>query len=82
MHNIIQAREHISNQIEALESQLSQRSRITSSRRPTSRTGPRKIDEMRDRLSSLRCQNDSAAEKIASFEEELLDEESSAKKVR
>ncbi|XP_053384410.1 uncharacterized protein LOC123536630 isoform X2 [Mercenaria mercenaria] len=75
----IEAHEHSSNQIETLESQLSERSRITSSRRPSSRTGPRKIDEMRDRLSRLRRQNDAETEKVASLEEELLDEESSAK---
>jgi hypothetical protein len=46
-----------------------------------SRTGPRKIDEMRDKLSRLRRQNDMETEKIALFEGELLDEESSAKQV-
>ncbi|XP_060556389.1 uncharacterized protein LOC132717035 [Ruditapes philippinarum] len=77
--NCTEAREHSKNRIGTLETQLAERSRITSSKRPTSRTGPRKIDEMRDKLSRLRRQNDMETEKIALFEEELLDEESSAK---
>lgn len=77
----LQKCEHLSNQIEALEGQLSQRSRIVTSRRPPTRSGPRKVEEMQKNLSGLRQQYEQEMEKVERTGKELMEIQCSAQEV-
>ncbi|XP_052238782.1 uncharacterized protein LOC127850072 isoform X1 [Dreissena polymorpha] len=65
--------EHTNNQIEALETKLAHRSHVITARRPASRAGPRKVDEMRESLSKLRHQNETVSEKAEMLREKLAE---------
>ena len=76
-----QKKEHLSNQIETLENQLSQRSRITSARR-SSRQGAKKVDGMRLRVSFLRRQLQEEEDVIEGVQKDLQTIETSSANVR
>lgn len=71
----------MANQIETLEGQLSQRSRIVMSRRPSSRSGPRKVDEMQEKLSKLRQGHVQETESADDFGKQLSQLENTAEQV-
>jgi len=72
----------MSNEIEALEGQLSQRSRLVTSRRSSSRSGPRKVDEMQERLSTLRESHKEEASHVEQLSQQLAEIEGNAERVR
>ncbi|XP_052799318.1 uncharacterized protein LOC128230930 [Mya arenaria] len=67
--------EHTNNKIETIEAKVSNRSHVITTRRPSTRAGTRKVDELIEQLSALRKQNETESERAGLSRDQLVDKD-------